>query len=65
MVKQANGWDALPYVWKGDDAYLSLTGTIRLTLADGKLLTIWCPAKINVPRATPRTIQPESCCPLA
>lgn len=34
MVRQTHGWDALPYVWTGDDAYLQLTGTIRrLTLA--------------------------------
>ena len=29
MVRQTDGWDALPYVWDGDDAYLSLTGAIR------------------------------------
>ena len=46
MVKQANGWDALPYVWKGDDAYLSLTGTIRpMTLANGKALNYLVPSK--------------------
>jgi uncharacterized repeat protein (TIGR03806 family) len=33
LVRQAHGWDALPYVWRGDDAYLSLTGAvIPLTL---------------------------------
>ena len=46
MVKQASGWDALPYVWKGDDAYLSLTGTIRpMTLADGSPLNYLVPSK--------------------
>jgi uncharacterized repeat protein (TIGR03806 family) len=46
MVKQASGWDALPYVWNGDDAYLSLTGTIRpMTLADGKALNYLVPSK--------------------
>lgn len=46
MVKQASGWDALPYVWKGDDAYLSLTGTIRpMTLADGNRLNYLVPSK--------------------
>ena len=34
MVRPAHGWDALPYVWDGGDAYLQLTGTIRrFTLA--------------------------------
>lgn len=34
LVRQAHGWDALPYVWDGGDAYLQLTGTIRrFTLA--------------------------------
>lgn len=28
LVKQPHGWDALPYVWQGDDAVLSLTGTV-------------------------------------
>ena len=26
LVKQADGWDALPYVWRGDDAYLKIAG---------------------------------------
>ena len=46
MVKQASGWDALPYVWDGDDAYLSLTGTIRpMTLVNGKALNYLVPSK--------------------
>ena len=28
LVKQSGGWDALPYVWQGDDAYLDLTGEL-------------------------------------
>lgn len=28
LVRQADGWDALPYVWNGDDAYLRLTGAV-------------------------------------
>ncbi len=33
LVRQADGWDALPYVWQGDDAVLTLAGTLtRLTL---------------------------------
>ena len=29
LVKQASGWEALPYVWRGDDARLSLTGDLQ------------------------------------
>ncbi|MGE0625333.1 MAG: SO2930 family diheme c-type cytochrome [Pseudomonadales bacterium] len=39
LVHQAHGWDALPYVWRGDDAVLTLAGSLsRLTLShdDGR-----------------------------
>ncbi|MFW6094748.1 MAG: SO2930 family diheme c-type cytochrome [Pseudomonadota bacterium] len=29
LVRQRDGWDALPYVWDGDDAYLAVTGTVE------------------------------------
>ncbi|MCZ6855467.1 MAG: hypothetical protein O7G86_16270, partial [Gammaproteobacteria bacterium] len=29
LVRQADHWDALAYVWQGDDAYLKITGAIR------------------------------------
>ena len=46
MVKQASGWDALPYVWDGDDAFLRLTGTIRpMTLENGQWLNYLVPSK--------------------
>jgi len=33
LVRQPDGWDALPYVWRGDDAVLTLAGSVsRLTL---------------------------------
>ena len=32
LVRQSHGWDALPYVWRGNDAYLSISGDL-LTLA--------------------------------
>lgn len=33
LVRQADGWDALPYVWQGDDAVLRIAGSLeRLTL---------------------------------
>jgi uncharacterized repeat protein (TIGR03806 family) len=46
MVRQAGGWNALPYVWDSDDAYLSLTGTIRqMTLSSGEPLNYLVPSK--------------------
>ena len=34
LVHQSSGWEALPYVWRGDDAYLSVGGAIdRFDLA--------------------------------
>lgn len=29
LIRQADGWDALPYVWEGDDAYLRITGAVQ------------------------------------
>lgn len=29
LVRQSLGWEALPYVWRGDDAYLSVGGAIE------------------------------------
>ena len=35
LVRQPHGWDALPYVWQGDDAVLKVTGALEpLRLAD-------------------------------
>ncbi|MEM7097286.1 MAG: SO2930 family diheme c-type cytochrome [Pseudomonadota bacterium] len=28
LIKQAHGWDALPYIWREDDAYLKITGDL-------------------------------------
>jgi uncharacterized repeat protein (TIGR03806 family) len=38
LVRQADGWDALPYVWSEGDAFLEVTGdlmSLRVNLADG------------------------------
>ena len=38
LVRQADGWDALPYVWSGDDAYLKIAGALEkldIELPDG------------------------------
>jgi uncharacterized repeat protein (TIGR03806 family) len=42
LVRQPHGWDALPYVWQGDDAYLRVTGalepiTLRVAGVDSEL----------------------------
>lgn len=29
LVRQPHGWDALPYIWSGDDAYLKITGGVQ------------------------------------
>jgi len=37
LVRQDEGWDALPYIWQGDDAFLKITGdmfTLRTTADD-------------------------------
>ena len=38
LVHQADGWDALAYVWRGDDAWLNVTGAViptQIAQADG------------------------------
>lgn len=46
LIKQHNGWDALPYVWRGDDAYLAITGElIYLQSTSGKHLPYLVPSK--------------------
>ncbi len=46
LIRQSHGWDALPYIWRDDDAYLSLTGAIRShTLAGGQALNYLVPSK--------------------
>jgi uncharacterized repeat protein (TIGR03806 family) len=40
LVRQADGWDALPYVWQGDDAVLMIAGTLKklsIELPDGTI----------------------------
>lgn len=40
LVRQAEGWEALPYVWDGEDAHLRLTGaveTMNVRLTSGEM----------------------------
>ena len=34
LVRRQQGWDALPYVWDGDDARLSITGAVETLQID-------------------------------
>jgi len=46
LVKQADGWDALPYIWRGDDAYLAITGDMfELPTAGGEDLIYVVPTR--------------------
>jgi len=46
LVHQPHGWDALPYVWRGDDAYLSITGDLfTLNTADGEAFNYIVPSR--------------------
>lgn len=38
LVKQTDHWDALPYLWQGDDAYLAITGgLLKLNTSEGAI----------------------------
>ncbi len=46
LVRQSHGWDALPYIWNGNDAYLSITGGLeQVPLASGGVLNYLIPSK--------------------
>ena len=46
LVKQADGWDALPYVWAENDAYLAITGDLQqLPTASGASMNYLVPSK--------------------
>ncbi len=46
LVKQSDGWDALPYIWRGDDAYLAITGDLfTLPTSSGEDLNYLVPSR--------------------
>jgi len=46
LVKQSDGWDALPYIWRGDDAYLAITGDLQtLPTSEGDVLNYLVPSR--------------------
>ncbi len=45
LVRQTDGWDALPYIWKGGDAYLSITGDIFTVATESDPLNYIVPSK--------------------
>ncbi len=64
LVKQTGGWDAISYIWQGQEAYLSITGKLqRLTLANNKQLNYLIPsrnqcASCHATNHTTKTIRP-------
>ncbi|MEM7003471.1 MAG: SO2930 family diheme c-type cytochrome [Pseudomonadota bacterium] len=46
LVRQQDGWDALPYIWRGNEAYLSLTGDLmQLTSSEDETFTYLVPSR--------------------
>jgi uncharacterized repeat protein (TIGR03806 family) len=46
LVKQADGWDALAYIWRDGEAYLNITGDlISLPMASGEDLNYLVPSR--------------------
>ncbi len=46
LVRQEDGWDALPYVWDGNDAYLKITGDLmELKVANESPLPYLVPSR--------------------
>ena len=45
LVKQETGWDALPYIWRGDDAYLAISGDLMTLATSGGDLNYLVPCK--------------------
>ena len=46
LVKHAEGWDALPYIWSGGEAYLTVTGALKeLSMPSGETINYLIPSK--------------------
>ncbi len=45
LIRQAHGWDALPYVWNGNDAELAITGKLIKTALDGDEFAYLVPSR--------------------
>ncbi|MEZ5599455.1 MAG: SO2930 family diheme c-type cytochrome [Pseudomonadales bacterium] len=45
LVRQADGWDALPYIWDGNDATLSVTGKVIRARLDGEPIPYLVPTR--------------------
>lgn len=46
LVRQTHGWDALPYIWSDNDAYLSVTGALKhLLISSGEYMDYLVPSK--------------------
>ncbi len=45
LVRQPGGWDALPYIWNGEDAILSITGKVISANLDGEAFAYLVPSR--------------------
>jgi uncharacterized repeat protein (TIGR03806 family) len=45
LVRQPSGWDALPYIWNGEDAVLSITGKVIPASLDGEDFAYLVPSR--------------------
>ena len=45
LVRQPTGWDALPYIWNGEDAVLSIIGKVIPTSLDGEDFVYLVPSR--------------------
>ncbi len=45
LVRQTGGWDALPYIWNGNDAFLAITGKVIPANLDGETFAYLVPSR--------------------
>lgn len=45
LVRQPDGWDALPYIWNGKDAFLAITGKVIAANLDGEDFAYLVPSR--------------------
>lgn len=45
LIRQSEGWDALPYIWNGDDAHLKITGDLFTLETVGEPLNYLVPSR--------------------
>jgi len=63
LVRQSSGWDALPYIWNGDDALLAITGKVVQANLDGEDFAYLVPSRnecssCHITNHTAKQLQP-------